>query len=151
MPILSKVEIRTHALATEIPERVEEALLNLFPEKYREDIGINRTATEAHLGYPILVLQTTVKKKKLCQETLEYLLSHLNEGDKTFLLKSISHRVDDSCNFYLRLDKQQAYQGSIQLARTADMISIQFNYIKYTGCDPEEIETIISNLMQAES
>ncbi|MBD3405505.1 MAG: hypothetical protein GF411_05140 [Candidatus Lokiarchaeota archaeon] len=152
MSILRKVEIRAHALATEVPERVEEAILNLFPESVQKSITFNRSETEAHHGYRILILETKIKKKKHCQQTLVHLLEALSKSDKTFLMKSIRYRIDDRCKFYLRIDKQQAYLGRVELAKSSDMIRIQFDYINYTGCDPQEIIHIISDIMhKAES
>ena len=42
---VDRIEVRAYSRATEVPERVQKALLNLFPESIREQVVVTEEMT----------------------------------------------------------------------------------------------------------
>jgi RNA binding exosome subunit len=57
---VGKVEARAFSRATEIVERVESAVLNIFPNELLDRVKITRTMTEGHLQVPVVIITATL-------------------------------------------------------------------------------------------
>jgi len=128
------IEARAHSRATEVPERVEEAILNVFQDDLREYVKVSHDAVEGHSDNPIVVIKGVLKNERRCLEQLKYLVSHLEEDDLSYIRHTMTRRFDDNCRFYLRIDKQEAYLGKIHLAQVTDMISVEVRLRQYPRC-----------------
>ena len=53
---VGKVEARAFSRATEIVERVESAVLNIFPNEFLDRIKTTRTVTVGHLQIPVIII-----------------------------------------------------------------------------------------------
>jgi len=53
------------------------------------------------------------------------LFSRLSEGDLDRLRQSAESRMDDSCNLFIRLDKQAAFAGDLVISASEDAISLR--------------------------
>jgi hypothetical protein len=130
------IEVRAHSRATEVPKRVEEAILNIFQEDLKEHVKVKRDVAEGHSDNPIVVIKGVLKNKRRCLEELNYLVSSLDENDLSYIRHTMTRRFDD-CRFYLRIDKQEAYLGNIHLAQVTDMISVEIRLRQYPRCEPD--------------
>ncbi|WP_254841254.1 RNA-binding protein [Natronomonas marina] len=102
------VDLRTFCYATEDEKRVEAALRTFLPE----DAEIERQETEGHNGDRILVLSVRLERA----DEVRHVLSRLAEiDDFEGLLAELDQRIDDNCAFFLGLDKQAAYKGTVEL------------------------------------
>jgi len=111
--------------ATEDPSRVESALRLFIPE----DCKISTSKTKGHFGNPITVF-TAKLEKKACKPFVG-ILKGLPADELSRLKKELAQRVDDECNFHVRLDKQLAYNGIVRLAQTEDAIDIKMKVKTY--------------------
>jgi RNA binding exosome subunit len=135
--IVRQVEINVFIHATEDRNSVVKAVRNLFPE------GVDfptymESNLDGYFGDPITKLQFIVKNRRPATDVFENLVSNLSSLDYITLLDELSQRIDDTKNFYLRLDKQKAYQGKYILERH-DAIHIKFSLIVPHKADPAEI------------
>jgi len=102
------VDLRTFCYATEDEKRVEDALRAFLPEEFE----IDRMENTGHHGDRIVVLSARVETA----DEMRYILDRLAELDEIDrILDELDERVDDNCSFFLRLDKQAAFQGEIEL------------------------------------
>ena len=145
---VGKVEARAFSRATEIVERVESAVLNIFPTEFLDRVKITRTMTEGHLQIPVVIISATLEGKKRCEHLVTNILSSLSESDKKYLLKSLNRRIDDECIFFLRIDKQAAYLDEIQLARNTDVISVQIHIRSYPRSTKPEAEDLVTKYIK---
>jgi len=111
--------------ATEDPSRVENALRLFVPE----DCKINVSKTRGHFGNPITIF-TAKLEKGACKSFIEILKS-LPATELSKLRRELAQRVDDDCNFHVRLDKQSAHNGIVRLAQTEDAIDIRMKVKTY--------------------
>jgi RNA binding exosome subunit len=138
MSFVAKIEARAFARATEVPDRVAEAIHNLYPEKYIESVEFGSTEVEGHSGDDILIIETILKDKVGCETTLDYIFGRLEDRDRRRLRNTLSQRIDKNCQFFVRIDKQAAYLGDIVLAKGPDVISVRIHIRQYPKCRQED-------------
>lgn len=102
--------------ATEDLDKVKLAMANTIGDR---DLKVS--ATEGHHGNPITVVEGSVKDADGISEFFE----RLGEGDLRGLLDSLNLRLDDSCNLFLRVDKQAACLGEVKLSPGEDVVSVR--------------------------
>lgn len=141
-PYIERIEARTFSRATEIPKRVVDALLTLFPEGVREHVFLTQDETEGHHKNPIHVL-SAILEHPYTDEASRFIFSQLEESDAKSILDTFELRVDEDCNFFLRIDKQAAYLGYIEIARVPDVISLQLFIRKLPRCREQDARTLI--------
>ena len=120
------VAIRLYAHATEDENKVLEAVKNLFPGEYAEEITFKETKLRGHHGNPIILFETRVTKKKIVRSLIERIVSNLKPIDKEELARKIDLHLQDG-DLYIRLDKQRAYRGEIAFSNV-DPIWIKIRF-----------------------
>ena len=138
MPFIDRIEIRAHSRATEVLERVKEAILNLFPEVTKEIVTITSKTTEGHLQIPIVIVTAILEKRKHCEATFSHIIEKLTLTDRMTLARTLDLRLDEKCVLFLRIDKQAAFLNDVRLSTDPDMISVKIHLRQYPRCEREE-------------
>ncbi|MHA2424205.1 MAG: RNA-binding domain-containing protein [Candidatus Thorarchaeota archaeon] len=146
-PYVERLEARAYSRATELPERVSTAILNLFPENTRERVKISRSSVEGHQGIPMLIITGVLSAKKLTEQAVNFLFQSLSSGDLKSIQRTLDQRIDDDCNFFLRIDKQAAYLERVEMARNTDVISLQIGIRNWPRCSNSDANDLIQNLI----
>jgi len=107
---------RTICHATEDLERVKQALRNVVGE---EEVRVSRT--EGHHGNPIIVLEASVADPKAIDEFFH----RVDERTVSSMIETLGCRIDDGCNLFLKIDKQAAFLGTVQMAQNDDVVSVR--------------------------
>ena len=102
------IDLRTFCYATEDEKRVEAALRQFLPEEFE----IDRVENTGHHGDRIVILSARVETADRMRVVLDQLAA-LDSIDR--VLDELDERVDDNCSFFLRLDKQAAFNGLVRL------------------------------------
>lgn len=113
---IANLAFRTFAHATEDPDRVEKALR--FVSGAEE---VKRSNSTGYHGNPIIVLEARVTDSK----SIKTLFRSLDREDLENLLDTLDRRLDEESFFFLRLDKQEAYQERFRMAEGEDVIAIR--------------------------
>ncbi len=128
------IRLRAIAQATEDIDSVKAALsLFIF------DNGIETLTTEGHYGNPITILQAQLKGRD-CDRFIDIIKSKLSGAELEKLKKELGERIDDDCYLHIRLDKQAAYKGTVQLEATADTIAAEIKIKAYPAKREKAIE-----------
>lgn len=125
---IAYVDVRFCAHATEDLDKVMEAVQNILPNEYLEEIVFNRSSLEGHYGNPIAFFETRIKDKKIIKALVEQLAVNLSDLDKDELDRRI-HLCIEKGSLYIRLDKQAAFKGKTKLV-TSDPIRIRIRFRK---------------------
>jgi RNA binding exosome subunit len=120
--LFSGLYARAFCHATEDLEKVKRALLNTIG-----DAEIHITQTEGHHGNPITIVESSVDSI----EEISRFFEKLATDDLRIILDTLSTRVDEGCNLFLKIDKQAAYEERIRLGRNEDVISIRVKVIAF--------------------
>ena len=129
------IDLRTFCYATEDEKRVEEALRHFLPEEFELD----RVTNTGHHGDRIVVLSVRVESADGMRVVLDQLAA-LDSIDR--VLAELDERVDDNCSFFLRLDKQAAFNG---LVRLGEGITLRAKVEAY----PAKHEKAVANAREA--
>jgi len=125
---ISQVDISVLAHATEDEGRVLDAVRRLLPEPYTANISFTKTKAHGHHGNPIIMFEAKIKDKNLVKAVVENLVSNLSPLDKETLMNEIGKHVEKG-SFYLRLDKQAAFEGEFKMT-LADPIRVRMRFKK---------------------
>ena len=125
---IRQILIRTHVHATESIEKVLKIFQNLLLLELT-DKQIRVDNCSGAYGQRITNIEVNLTTKKFIQPLIIQLGEKLSDQNKLTLSNQFSQRLDSKYKLYLRIDKQQAFQGRIELATTPDaiqfMIAIQ--------------------------
>lgn len=116
------LRLRATAHATEDPERVRRAMQTvsgLDDEAFAA--ATDPTAMESQHGGAIVWLETNVTRSADVRQAVSRLLSICPPG----IADELEARTDDEGVFYLRFDKQAAFQGTLKPTRGDDAIQVR--------------------------
>ncbi|MEB3860039.1 MAG: hypothetical protein LRS43_02385 [Desulfurococcales archaeon] len=128
--IVLRVTAKTYAHATEDPSKVVRALLHVLPEDLRDKSRVREQRFRGHYGNPIRLLEVLVDDPGEASKTWSWILSNLGELDKRHLRATLEERLDNSGVLYIRLDKQEAFGGTLRILEGDDVIRVS---VKFRG------------------
>lgn len=134
--MINRISLRTFVAATEDERRVCAALSIFVPSD-----SILGTLAKGYFGNEIKILESRIKKKE-CLIFLHVLMERLPKKERLRLHNEIPARVDESCNFHMRLDKQAAYKGHVRLTDSKDAIDVSVHIASYPSKWEEAIRII---------
>ena len=149
MSFVAKVEARAYSRATEMSDRVVIAILNLYPEKYRELVKFESTKVEGQSGDEILIVGSKLKDREGCETTLDYILGKLDERNRRRLLNTLTRRINRNCLFFIRIDKQAAFLDEIVLEKGPDVIIVKIHIRQYPRCRQEDVMKMLEDRLRA--
>jgi RNA binding exosome subunit len=129
------VVLSTFCYATEIFERVLQALHVVVVADPDADILIEKNMVTGHFGDQLIILtarlDTAPVIRDFCSRTFP-----LVARDK------FVRRIDDNCFFYLRFSKEAAYEGGLELTDTGNIITARGKIKAYPACWQNAIGTL---------
>ena len=128
---VNKIEISTLSHATESLDYVEKAVRNIIPNKDLT-VKIEMKKLKGHYDDPIFLLKAKVNNKKVAGTVFHNILKKISMIGKKEVLEELENRLDKVGNFYLRLDKQKAFEGKIVL-NDVDPIRLKFYFKNSKG------------------
>jgi RNA binding exosome subunit len=130
---IANLAFRTFAHATEDPDRVEKALK--FVSGAEE---VKRSNSTGYHGNPIVVMEARVTEGK----NIKSLFRSLDKDDLSKLLETLDRRLDEESFFFLRLDKQEAYQGRFKMTEGEDVIAVRGKVKSYPQTRENALEVM---------
>jgi len=141
---VESLELVTHCHATEDPEKVKQALLNLLPPDLRNRVAVHEQRLSGYFHNPIVRMQIVLHRDEAL-ESFRYVLCRLPEYDRRYLLLSLEQRYDRRANkLFLRVDKQEAYMGRIALNEGSDTIRLSVSFSLVRSID--EVRSLLESL-----
>jgi RNA binding exosome subunit len=148
MPFVSKIEARAYVRTTEVFERVVSAVLSIFPEHLRQSVLIESSKAEGQVGDTITIVSGALDGEEDCEAALDYLFGQMDRQSRRIIERSLDIRLDDQCIFFLRIDKQAAFQGLVRMANGQDVISVKLYFKHYPRCKPDEVLLVIEEKLK---
>jgi RNA binding exosome subunit len=122
------IDVRFFAHATENIEKVVAAVQHVLPSNYTEDITFKKSNLQGHYGNPITLFEAKIRDEGAISALVENLSFCLGESDKKTLSKQV-HLHMERGSLYIRLNKQAAFQGKLELCKS-DPIRIRLRFKK---------------------
>lgn len=130
------VRIRTFCYSTEKLERVKEA----FSFFLTDDQEIKTEEIEGNFGNTYWLLKSSIEKSQRIKKLTDFLKNNLNKDSYKKIKRQLSERIDEECSFYLRFDKQKAYNKELKLTSSGDSIVLRFKVAAYPAKKQNAIE-----------
>lgn len=111
------IEARTFCHATEVEERVATALRTIVSE-----VVPSREELAGHFGNPLIVLTGRAEAPRDLKAIWGRVVGALG---KDAMLRELDARLDEDAVYHLRLDKQRAYAGVVEVAQSSDVIDLR--------------------------
>jgi len=131
------LEITTFVHSTEDRVKVEKAVSNLFPE----DIDVppyEEVKLTGVFGDQLLMLKWVLKNRRPATEVVNKAIREMSSIDLLELIESLDSRIDETKNFYLRLDKQKAFTGVVTIEKH-DPIRLKARMLVPHKADPVKL------------
>ncbi len=123
--------------ATEDVEKVQTAIENLFPQNLRSSLKFKIATLRGHYHNPIARIETQLAQREKIEQTLVAIGEGLSLEDRDQIARTFGSRVDKKGQLFLRLDKQEAYQGRVRIINRGDSIRL---VIRFSGRKPSQSE-----------
>jgi RNA binding exosome subunit len=105
-------------------QEITDKFLKLVPfDLVKEKLLLNRKRVTGFNHEKIVILELKLKNKKHTTAFLEYFKTKLSDDLKLQLLNTLEERMDEECNFYIRLSKLELIYND-RYALTADGICL---------------------------
>jgi len=127
---IQSIEISTIAHATDDLEKVEQALNHLLPDSLRGRHLFTRRYLEGHYNNPIVTFAARLTKTSEITEITIFLLNQLSKSEKLSIQRDLGLHSDTEGNLYLRIDKQEAFRGRINLS-DEDPIRVKLKFSRF--------------------
>jgi len=139
---IDRILVSAVVYSTEDRDKVGEAIATLFPFEFE----ILRSKAKGHYGNPLEFLEVEIKKKKEIEMFWKNLIELL-KNQKDFLLNTIEDRLDEQNVLHLRIDKQKAYLGDVELVDSGDAIVVKVKIVTYPA-KRENVIRAIRNMLK---
>jgi len=107
MRLANNIKINVFVKPEDDEAAVKKHLLALFPfDLEQERLVLQRSKAKGFNQREIVILEVDLVKERHTNAFLEFFKEKLNEQQKSVLLGQ-ENRLDDECNFFIRLDKQK--------------------------------------------
>lgn len=129
-----KVSAVVHS--TESREKVSQAIATLFPFEF--EIQVSKAS--GHYGNPLEFLEVVLRKSSEIDLFWKNFIVLLKDK-KEILLNTLEERLDAQNVLHIRLDKQKAYLGEIELS-SVDPIAVKVKLVVYPAKREKALEFV---------
>lgn len=140
--IFSSLHARALSHATEDLDRVKTSVMNAIG-----DAEIRVTRVEGHHGNPIDVVEAVLDRENRIVEFFD----RLGRDDLDTLRATLGARVDEGCNLFVKIDKQSAFKGDINLGAGDDVISVRIKVRAFPAKSDLAMDSVDKFLVSAMS
>jgi hypothetical protein len=126
------VQISTIAHATEDLDKIQAALRFILPESLKGREVFTRRYMQGHHGNPIVTFEAKLTKPQDVDQFTLHFTSQLAKNEKLLIERDLDAHSDDEGNLYVRLDKQQAFRGIVELG-DEDPIRVRLKFSRLSG------------------
>jgi hypothetical protein len=135
-----KVSVFIKSEENEVP--VREKLLSLFPFNFEEEkLILNRSKAQGFNQRQIIIYEVNLEKERHTNAFLKFLREKLDEQQKEMLMHQ-ENRLDEECNFFLRLDKQSLLNNSINITDCGECFHIRISIAAFPKKKEAALEVV---------
>jgi len=127
MRLANNIRVNVFVKVEDDEAAVKKHLLALFPfDLEQEKIVLQRSKALGFNQREIIILEVELKKERHTNAFLSFLKEKLNEQQKSVLVKQ-ENRLDDDCNFFIRLDKSKLLNNEYWITDSGDCYHIRIS------------------------
>ncbi len=141
---VQSVEVSAIAHATEDLEKVQTALKAVLPDSLKERQLFTRRYLEGHHRNPIVTFEARLTQAAEVEEFTSCFFRQLPKSQKLRIERDLALHSDADGNLYIRIDKQQAFRGIVELGEE-DPIRVRLKFNRLVGAAPELMRKILES------
>jgi RNA binding exosome subunit len=142
---LQSVQISTIAHATDDLDKVQVALRSLLPDSLKGREVFTRRYVQGHYGNPIVTFDARLTKPQEVEQFRHHFARQLAKREKLLIQRNLDMHCDDQGNLFIRLDKQQAFRGALELSEE-DPIRVKLKFSRLSG----EAKELMNKFLEAD-
>ncbi len=142
---IQSVEIRAIAHATDDLEKVQAALKFILPESLKGRQLFTRRYLEGHHGNPIVTFDARLTRAPEVEDFAGCFFRQLSKSEKLRIERDLALHSDAEGNLYIRIDKQQAALGVVELGGE-DPIRVRLKFNRLSG----EVAELMKKILESE-
>jgi len=142
---VQSVEISAIAHATDDLEKVQVALTTILPGSLKGRQLFTRRYLEGHYRNPITTFEARLTKPEDVEVFTSNFFHQLSKSEKLRIERDLALHSDPEGNLYVRIDKQRAFHGIIELGEE-DPIRIRLKFNRLSG----EVTQLMKVALEAE-
>lgn len=133
MKVVHNVEISVFVREEETNlEQIREKLLSLVDlDLEKENIQLSQEEVTGAEDNKIEILKIKLEKERHVNKFIFDLIGKLSEDQKDMVISQIDSRVDEECNFFIRLDKEKLLNGEYGITDSGNCFHIKFLIAAY--------------------
>jgi RNA binding exosome subunit len=143
--LVQSVEISTIAHATDDLGKVQAALRSILPDLLKEREIFTRRYVQGHYSNPIVTFDARISHRSEVEGFVESFVSRLPRTEKLIIQRDLDLYSDSEGNLYIRIDKQQALRGLLELSNE-DPIRVKMKFTRFKG----EAKELMKELLESE-
>lgn len=122
--LIGSIQIEAFAHATEDPSKVKQAIRNLAADLEPE---LQVETLRGHYDNPILLFRSKVEGQGQIERILAVFRDKLGPDNKRILTEELNQHVDERGWLYLRLDKQELFQGRLVFSSGDNVVKVRLS------------------------
>jgi len=142
---LQSVQISTIAHATDDLDKIQAALRFILPKSLKEREIFTRKYMQGHHGNPIVTFEAKLTKHQEVDQFIHHFKKQLTKNEKLTIKRDLGMHSDDEGNLYIRLNKQQAFRGYVELG-DEDPIRVRLKFGRLSG----ETREVMKRFLESE-
>ncbi|OWT32729.1 exosome protein [Methanobrevibacter sp. 87.7] len=137
--MIHNIKYRMFVYENEDEQELRTALDNIFP-----DVVPEVEEAEGLLEDEIIILSGVIDKKRYLKDFLNNLFEELDTDEIIKLYDDIERKMDDQCNLFLRLSKEDAINEDWHIIDNGDSIHLKIKIEAY----PAKKEIAVKNMKE---
>lgn len=143
MKYIHNIKVTIFCKPEEDEEKIKNALLTLFPFNLSDEkIKIKTESVDIIENRRIKIFEVLLDKQRHVSSFLENLFKTLGKEQMTALKNQIPSRVDNNCDFFIRLDKEKLFEKEFILTESGACYHIKSAIAAFPAKKENAIKTI---------
>ncbi|MBU1199492.1 MAG: hypothetical protein KKF46_02440 [Nanoarchaeota archaeon] len=127
MKLANNIKVSVFVKPEDDEDKMKKKFISLFPfDLEKEKIVLQQSKATGFNQRKVIILEVDLEKERHTRSFLESFVSKLNDQQKTMLV-SQDNRIDDECNFFLRLDKQKLLDDEFWITDSGECFHVKIN------------------------
>lgn len=128
MKFFNNVTISVFSHEQENINELEKGFRNFLDINYDDEkISIDSKKAQGFNEKKITILSLRLEKQKHIKTMLDSLLEKLESSQIQTVIYQLDSRVDNACNFFIRLDKKSVLNNQFEITDSGDCYHLRFN------------------------
>ena len=141
---VQSIEVSAIAHATDDLDKVQAALKAILPDSLKERQLFTRRYLEGHHRNPIVTFEARLTRAAEVEEFTSCFFRQLPKNQKLRIERDLALHSDADGNLYIRIDKQQAFRGIVELG-DEDPIRVRLKFNRLLGAGPELMRKLLES------